>query len=165
MAAGAVSYFDQTAPGMGPTLVVVEPMEAACLLASSASSGGILRRASGNQQTIVAGLNCAVPSLAAWPTVRRGVKAFLAVEDGYVEEAVRTFFDPIAGDPLIISGEAGAAGLAGVLALAGEAALESARRELKFGPESCVLVVVTEGATDPDGFRKIVGIDPRKGSR
>lgn len=165
LAAGAVSYFDQTSPGMGPTLVVVEPMEAACLFASSASPEGILRPASGNQQTIVAGLNCAVPSLAAWPTVRRGAKAFLALEDGYVEEAVRTFFDPDGGDPRIVSGEAGAAGLAGVLALAGESGLELARRELGFGPESCVLVVVTEGATDPDGFSKIVGSDPNQGIR
>lgn len=49
--------------------------------------------------------------------------------------------------------------------LAGETGLEPARRELGFGPESCVLVVVTEAATDPDGFWKIVGIDPREGIR
>jgi diaminopropionate ammonia-lyase len=163
LAAGAVNYFDQAALDETPALIVVEPTEAACLLSSITSSEGMPRPASGSQQTIAAGLNCALPSLAAWPTVRRGIKACLAVEDNYVEEAVRTFFHPEREDPRIVSGEAGAAGLAGLLALARDANLEPARRKLGLGSESCVLVVVTEGATNPDGFREIVGVDSCNG--
>jgi diaminopropionate ammonia-lyase len=163
LAAGAVNYFDQAALDETPALIVVEPTEAACLFTSITSSEGIPRPASGSLQTIAAGLNCALPSLAAWPTVRRGVKACLAVEDKYVEEAVRTLFHPDGGDPCIVSGEAGAAGLAGLLALTRDANLEPARKKLGLGSESCVLVIVTEGATNPDGFREIVGVDPLNG--
>lgn len=135
--------------GKRPYLVSVEPESAACLLASIASERGEPTAASGVQNSMMAGLNCAEVSLTAWPTIRRGVDLFLAIDDLLAAEAMQRFYYPPDGDPRIVAGESGAAGLAGLLALrALNVALSSSSR---------VLLMVTEGATDPDNFNRLVG--------
>jgi diaminopropionate ammonia-lyase len=158
LAEAAVVDADRRSPR--PRLIVVEPDSAAGLLESIASPGGAPRCASGRQETIMAGLNCGMPSLAAWPVLRRGVDLFLSIEDRYAEEAMRRLWRPAPGDPRIEAGESGAAGLAGLLALAGESALRQARERLGLGPRSAILLINTEGATDPDGFRRVTGEAP-----
>lgn len=54
----------------------------------------------------------------------------------------------------IISGEFGAAGLGGFLAASSD---PLAREALRLGPESRVLLFSTEGATDAELYRKLVG--------
>ncbi len=157
--AGALFYVRRAGTG-GPRLVVVEPTEAAGLLESIRSPDGDIRAAHGSGRTIMAGLNAATPSLAAWPLLRAAVDAFLAVDDGFAEAAMRRLHGGTAGDPRVVAGEAGAAGLAGLLALCREPALAEARAALGLGPTTRVLLVVSEGATDPESYRRIVGADP-----
>ncbi len=135
-------------------------MDADCLLESIASPGGQIREGRGGQRSIMAGLNCGMPSLAAWPTLRAGIDLFLAVDDGFAEEAMRRLASGHGGDPRIVAGESGAAGLAGLLALCREPALGQAHEAMGLGPASRVLLVNTEGATDPTGYRRIVGVEP-----
>ncbi|HEX5700368.1 MAG TPA: diaminopropionate ammonia-lyase, partial [Rubrobacter sp.] len=56
----------------------------------------------------------------------------------------------------IVSGETGAAGLGGLLALLRADEGEEARRELGVGGETRVLIFNCEGATDPDAYRRIM---------
>ena len=70
------------------------------------------RVSKGAQNSIMAGLNCSEGSLTAWPTIRRGVDLFLAIEDHLAIQAMSLLRS--AG---IDSGESGAAGLAGLLAV------------------------------------------------
>ncbi len=153
--AGTIAY--RRAGGRVPTLVSVEPTDADCLLESIASPDGALREARGKQNSIMAGLNCGTPSLLAWPVLRAGMHGFLAVEDGFAEDAMRRLAAGAGGDPRIVSGESGAAGLAGLLALVREPGLTDARRELGLGPAARVLLINTEGDTDPVNYRHIVG--------
>jgi diaminopropionate ammonia-lyase len=95
-----------------PQLISVEPEAAACLLESVLSPDGEPRVSNGAQDSIMAGLNCSEVSLTAWPSIRRGVDAFLAIEDALALEAMS-----LLGDAGIDSGESGAAGLAGLLAV------------------------------------------------
>jgi diaminopropionate ammonia-lyase len=146
--AGTAHYLRAAPP---PKLISVEPLDADCLLESISSPDGSVRVAKGRQDSIMAGLNCGTPSLAAWPLLRAGMDAFLAVDDEYAREAMRRLA------PLkIVSGESGAAGLAGLLALCAEPGLAEARRALGIGPESDVLLISTEGATDPASYQRIV---------
>jgi diaminopropionate ammonia-lyase len=142
LAAAAIRHF-WTAPGPRPTLVGVEPTSAACVLASVAA--GEIVSLTEPQDSIMAGLNCATPSLVAWPLVSRGIDVYTAVDDARVPEAMRL----LAADG-IVAGETGAAGLAGLLQL------EEAGSEL-LAPAVRVLLLVTEGATDPEAYRRIVG--------
>lgn len=145
--------------GMRPSIVCVEPTDADCLLESIASKDGSIRVAKGKQDSIMAGLNCGTPSLLAWPALRAGIDFFLAVDDDYAREAMRRLARPKPGDPVVVSGESGAAGLAGLLALANEASLAGERAALPLGKENSVLLISTEGDTDPVNYAKIVDRD------
>jgi diaminopropionate ammonia-lyase len=134
-----------------PQLISVEPLDADCLLESIASPDGSARTAKGKQDSIMAGLNCGTPSLAAWPLLRVGMDAFLAVDDDYAREAMRRL-----AVQKVVSGESGAAGLAGLVALTAEPDLAKARQMLGIGSESDVLLISTEGATDPVSYQRIV---------
>jgi diaminopropionate ammonia-lyase len=149
LAAAAVRHYWSLGGGRRPRLVGVEPTSAACVL-ESVAAGRIVTL--GHPQTsIMAGLNCATPSLIAWPLVSRGLDLYLAVPDGFVAESTRV----LAADG-IVAGECGAAGLAALTALAADADLAQARDSLGLGPDSRVLLLSTEGATDPDAYRRLM---------
>ena len=61
-----------------------------------------------------------------------------------------------AGDPRVISGESGAAPLGFLYALMRDEELAPLREKLKLGKDSRVLLFSTEGATDPENYRKVV---------
>ena len=158
LAAAAVDHY--RARRHPPLLVVVEPVDADCLLESILSDDGQPREALGRQASIMAGLNCGRVSLAAWPTLRRGVDLFLSIEDRFAEEAMRLLHRAPDGDPRVEAGESGAAGLAGLLALVQSEEFGAARARLGLSETTAALVINTEGATDPAGFRRVVGCDP-----
>lgn len=96
----------------GPVIVSVEPDSADGLLESISSPDGSPCVSKGAQNSIMAGLNCSEVSLTAWPSIRRSVDMFIAIEDRLTIEAMR-----LLGQAGIDSGESGAAGLAGLLAI------------------------------------------------
>jgi diaminopropionate ammonia-lyase len=146
-------HYLRTAAATGdvrPRFATVEPLSAACLL-ESADAGELLTIDAG-QESIMAGLNCGTPSSGAWPVIEASVDVYLAVPDDLAREAMRR----LAGAG-IVSGESGAAGLAGLLA-----ALEDpeAREALHLDEAARVLLLNTEGATDPEAYVEIVGRTP-----
>ena len=145
-AAAVARHFRSPGVSPRPRILGVEPARAACALAS-AEAGGIVHLP-GPHGSIMAGLNCGSPSVVAWPTVSRGIDLFVAIEDDRAREAMRM----LAGAG-IVSGETGAAGLAGLLALSRE---EGGRRTLGLTEETRVLVFNCEGATDPEAYGRIV---------
>jgi diaminopropionate ammonia-lyase family len=154
LCAGTLYYWRR---GRRPRLVSVEPLDADCLRESIASADGSVHEARGRQASIMAGLNCGTPSLLAWPVIREGVESFLAVDDVYAEEAMRRLASGAGGDATIVSGESGAAGLAGLLALCREPDCRDPRRQLGLDESARVLLVSSEGDTDPVSYRRIVG--------
>ena len=150
----AVDHFRSRDPQ--PKLVSVEPVDADALLTSIDSPDGQPTRSGGRQRSIMSGLNCGEVSLSAWPTNRRGVELFITIEDRFAETAMIRLASPGEGEPAIEAGESGAAGLAGLLALCEAGELAEAARFLELGPHSHVLVINTEGATDPEGYRRVV---------
>ena len=114
-------------------------------------------RVLGDLDTIMAGLACGEVSLVAWDVLRLGAGDALAIADECAAEAMRALAQGAAGDPRIVAGEAGVGGLAGLMAIAGN---DAVRRSLALGPESRVLIVGSEGATDPVVYGQIVGRTP-----
>jgi diaminopropionate ammonia-lyase len=143
--------------GPRPVLIAVEPLAADCLRESIASAEGGIHEALGRQDSIMAGLNCGTPSLLAWPVLKADLDGFLAVDDDYARDAMRRFAGGRGGDPAVVSGESGAAGLAGLLALCQEGGLAAARRQLGLDAQARVLLINTEGDTDPVSYQRIVG--------
>jgi diaminopropionate ammonia-lyase len=147
LGAAAVSFYKKT-PG---TLVVgVEPESAACVLASI--EAGRLVTVSTAQDSIMAGLNCGTPSSIALPTLDAGLDWCVAIEDDVAREAMRAL-----AATGIISGETGAAALAGLM---GVASSPPYRDAMGLNETSTVLLLSTEGATDPESYERIVGKRP-----
>lgn len=145
--AAAVSVQMRSRLRPAPMLVVVEPDQAACLLASAETGEPVA--IAGDLDTLMAGLACGEPSLLAWQELSRAAGAFMAIPDSAAVAGMRA----LAGLG-IVSGESGTAGLAGLLLAAGDPA---ARAALGLGPQSRVLLFSTEGATDPELYRRLVG--------
>jgi diaminopropionate ammonia-lyase len=144
--AAAVSVQCRARFAPAPALVVVEPDRAACLLASA--EAGALSAVGGALDTLMAGLACGEPSLLAWQELERAAAAFLAIPDAAAVAAMRRL--AAAG---VESGESGAAGAAGFLLAAADPA---ARAALRLDRESRVLLFSTEGATDPELYRRLL---------
>jgi len=67
---------------------------------------------------------------------------------------VRLFANPQSGDPAIVSGETGAVGLAALLAVREH---DKLRTLLEIDNTSRVLLLGSEGDTDPDIYKSIIG--------
>jgi diaminopropionate ammonia-lyase len=132
-----------------PKIVGVEPLAADCVLASA--QAGELVEVPGPHRSIMAGLCCGIPSLVAWPLISKGIDVFVAIDDEWARASMRELAR--AG---VVSGETGSAGLAGLLALVTGPDKETNRQLLGLTPESHVVVISTEGATDPEAYKKIV---------
>ncbi len=152
LAGAGAAHYTLTHGAERPRLVCVEPVDSACFIESLEVGDGLPHAASGRQQSLMAGLNCGEPSLLAWPVVRDAVDVLLAIEDHWAEEAMRVHWR--CG---IVSGESGAATLAGLLALLRDPDLEPARRSLGLGPRTSVLVINTESDTDPENWARVTG--------
>lgn len=129
------------------TIIGVEPLDANCVQ-ESALHGGITE-VPGPHESIMVGLNCGTPSLIAWPAVSQGVDWFAAVHDDTAREAMRDL--AAVG---VVAGETGAAALAGLAAVLAD---PDWRPAAGTRSDATVLLVVTEGATDPNGYEQIVG--------
>jgi diaminopropionate ammonia-lyase len=130
-------------------VVGVEPRAAACLTASLAAGTPTAVATPG---TAMAGLDCAAVSPAAWPSLAAGIHGTLCVDDEEARAAMRE----LAAHGLRI-GDSGAAPLAALRALAQEDGCADLRRAVGLGPHSRVLLVATEGPTDPVAYRAAVG--------
>ena len=148
LTAAAVAYYRR--PGApDTTLVSIEPEDAACVLASCLA--GALTEVPGPHRSIMVGLNCGNTSPVAWPVIAAGLDWCACVPDARAEQAMRL----LAGAG-IVAGETGSAALAGALAIAAS----DEPTTLGFDTDATVLLLCTEGATDPVNYERIVGRAP-----
>ncbi|WP_421581347.1 diaminopropionate ammonia-lyase [Shinella sp. M31] len=139
-----------------PHVTVVDPARAACLYESARQ--GKLVKVDESQSTIMAMLECYEPSLVAFRILERIADGFMTVDEDVAVEVMRRLANPLPGDPAIVAGESGGAGLAGLLTVLEDTALAAT---LGIGPAARVLVINTEGATDTALYEQIVGQSPQ----
>ena len=154
LAAATMTFY--STPSNNAQRVCVEPTEAACLLEAVKLHHGEPKKTTGKLNSIMAGLNCGLPSITAWPIIRDRMDYFMTIEDEYAIKAMRQYYYPVGDDPRIISGESGASGLGALLALIESDILEHARKLLNIGRDSRILLLNTEGDTDPENFKRVV---------
>jgi diaminopropionate ammonia-lyase len=135
-----------------PLTVVVEPDSADPVFRSA--TAGRPTPVPGDYHTIMAGLAAGEISLLAWEILQRSADYVIAIPDSAAEATMRLLADGVEADPRIVAGESAVAGLAaGLLALQDR----EARAALHLGSGTRLLVIGTEGATDPDSYFRIVG--------
>ena len=149
LATAVVQHYRSSAMSHKPKIVGVEPLKAACVLASVRANKIVA--VPGPHDSIMAGLNCGVPSLTAWPIISRGLDVLVAIEDDYARQSMREL-----AKADVVAGETGGAGLGGMMKLLSSPELQSARDALNITKSTRILVISTEGATDPQAYRRIV---------
>jgi len=147
--AAAVAHY-RGADKRNTLIVGVEPSDANCVQASA--EAGQITEVPGPHRSIMVGLNCGTPSLIAWPVVSTGVDWFAAIDD----DAARTAMRELASIG-IVAGETGSAALGGLEALLASKEWSAEGRDVS---DATVLIVVSEGATDPDAYAAITGSPP-----
>jgi diaminopropionate ammonia-lyase len=153
LAAAVVSYlWEELGANQGTVFIIVEPSRADCLYQSAIN--GRPTPASGDLNTLMAGLSCGEVSRVAWPILEAGADFFMTVQDEAAVECMRILRKGALSDSAIIAGESGVAGLAGLLAITQDPTGQ-AKRQLQLDSSSIVLLIGTEGATDPDIYENL----------
>ena len=148
LAAAVCGYFWDLWGAQRPRFVIVEPQQANCLQASA--KAGKLTVIEGDLDTIMAGLACGEVSQIAWQILAQGADDFITLSEDAIAPSMIALQQ---NNPSIEAGESAVAGLAACLAAAANAPW---REALGLTQQSRVLVLGTEGATDPDLYQKLV---------
>lgn len=145
LAASAATFL--TSRAASTRLVVVEPIGSACVLASLRADAPT-RVA--DDFSVMAGLRAQAISAVAWPLLRARADAAVAIDD---PTAIRAM--ALLAHAGLESGESGAAGLGGLLAIAAD---PETRAALGLTPRSLVACVITEGRTDPTAAARLAAL-------
>ncbi len=155
--AGAVQGFLTSSYGAErPKVIVAEARAADCLYRSARAKDGAPVAVGGDLATVMAGLACGEANTIGWKILRDYASAFVSCPDYVATRGMRIYGNPLPGDPRVCSGESGAVTL-GLFSLLMQApSLAAARDALGLGKDSRVLLVSTEGDTDPQRYLDIV---------
>ena len=102
----------------------------------------------------MAGLACGEVSELAWEILQGGTNIAIAIDDAYALEAMRILAKPLGNDPAIVAGETGGVGLAALLAARDHPVI---RQQLGLNAKARVLLLGSEGDTDPLIYQQVVG--------
>ena len=135
-----------------PKIVIVESDRSDCVYQSLKRDE--IHRVNIVEETIMAGLSCGEVSELAWPLIQKGSSDVLTINDEGVAPMLRWLANPTRQDrPPIVGGECSASGLIALLAIRGDPTLA---KSIGIDSDSKVLVIGTEGNTDPDVYQKIL---------
>ena len=156
LAAAAAGYFANKYGKEAPRFTVVEADKADCIYRSALADDGSRHTVGGAMHTMMAGLACGEPSTTAWRILKAYASVFASVPDAAAAIGMRVLGAPLPGDPRVVSGESGAAPSGLLYLVMTEKYLEPLRRKLDINKDSRILLFSTEGATDPENYRRVV---------
>ena len=156
LAGAVVGYFAHKYKENPPVMVVCEASAADCLYRSAAQADGNLVNVTGDLQTIMAGLACGEGNTIGWDILKNHVTVFASCPDWMSAKATRIYANPLENDPHIISGESGSVPLGLAYTALHDEDAKDLKEALKLDENSNILVISTEGDTDPIRYREIV---------
>lgn len=138
-----------------PKVIIVEPRNAACFYQSIKNDK--LTNVTGTMETIMAGLACGEPNPLGYEILSKYGDLFISASDEMTKRGMRLLYNPKGDDRRVISGESGAVGLGVLDEILTNKEYEYLKEILDIDEESTILIVSTEGNTDPDMYKSIVG--------
>jgi diaminopropionate ammonia-lyase len=151
----AVAAWSHWRWGPSTRVIAVEPVSAACLQASARAGAPTV--VPGPFTTMMGPLRCGEVSAIAFEAAFPVVAGYLGIDDAWAIRAMRQLARPAGDDPRIVAGASGAAALGGLLATLEDPAARDLRLAIGLGPASTVLLIVSEGMTDPPLWQRLVG--------
>ena len=151
MAAGIVAPFWRDAgPALGK-MIAVESYMSSCFLDSIEAQQPQLVDIA--DETLMAGLSCGEVSDLAWQILQPSLHHCVSITDDAIAPLMAGFAANKFGGGSIEAGECATAGLAALLAAHQNPAVWQA---LELGPDATVLLIGTEGATDPQIYQSML---------
>jgi len=139
-----------------PIITIVEPDKADCIYKTAKANDGAIHTVTGDLDTIMAGLACGEPCTIGWNVLKDHADFFISMSDDIAELGMRTLGIPEKEDPLIISGESGAATMGFVAELLTNPQHSQLKDQLQITKDSIILCISTEGDTDKENYKKIL---------
>ncbi|MFK7890476.1 MAG: diaminopropionate ammonia-lyase [Granulosicoccus sp.] len=133
-------------------IIIVEPENAACILESIAVGKPVA--VGGSLDTVMAGLACGEVSLLAFDVLKTHVDNVMTVPDSAPVSCMQLLAGGVDGDSPFVAGESGVGGLAGLIIARAQPRLAKA---MALDEHSRILLIGTEGATDPVIYEQLVG--------
>lgn len=137
-----------------PKFINVEPDKAACVRDSFIAGREI--RIAESMNTIMAGLACDTPSSVAFEILKTHSEYFITCGDEVTIKGMQILGERQFGDPQIISGESGAVAAGLIYYLLNDPANSEIADSLGLDSSSRILLISTEGDTDPDFYSRTV---------
>lgn len=156
LAGAVIGYFANRYKENPPVMVVVEAKAADCLYRSASKGDGSCIDVDGDMLTIMAGLACGEANTVSWDILRNHAAAFVSCPDWVSANGCRICAAPLRGDKQVISGESGSVSMGLVAALMTRLEYSELKEALKLDENSDVLLVSSEGDTDPERYHEIV---------
>lgn len=155
LAGAVIGYFSNRFKENPPIMVVVEAGAADCLYRSAMKADGSRVDVTGDMLTIMAGLACGEANTVSWDILRNHASAFVSCPDWVSANGTRIYGAPLPGDTRVISGESGSVPMGLLHTVMTNPDYRDLKEALKLNADSKVMLVSSEGDTDPDRYREI----------
>lgn len=157
MAGSVLGYYASKLKKRCPIISIVEPLNADCIFKSIKTNDGNPHPVYGDLETIMAGLSCGEPNPITWSMIKEKANFSIVCDDQLTMLGMRILASPIGNDKKIISGESGAVGVGVIHSIMKKKYLIDLRKDMELDNSSVVLIISTEGDTDKESYKRIVG--------
>ena len=146
MVAGVARYLSYV-----PTIIIVEPDSAACVMESVKS--GKIEKIEIKRESLMGGMSCGEVSLVPWEILKNSVKYCISLPDDDIAKTMKLLGNGSLSDEKIIAGENSAPG---VMSLVASCENETIKDKLKLNKQSNILLIGCEGDTDQEMYQKLI---------
>ncbi len=146
MVAGAARYLKNI-----PTIIVVEPDSAACVMASIKT--GKIEKINIKRESLMGGMSCGEVSLVPWEILKKSVKHCISLPDDDIAITMKLLANASLSESKIVAGENSAPG---VISLIASCKNEKIKNDLNLNSDSNVLLIGCEGDTDEEMYKKLL---------
>ena len=146
MVAGIARYLDNI-----PTIIVVEPDSAACVMESIKT--GKIEKIDIKRESLMGGMSCGEVSLVPWEILKNSVKHCISLPDDDIAKTMKLLGNASFSEESIIAGENAAPGVISLIASCED---EIIKTKIDLNENSNVLIFGCEGDTDQEMYQKLV---------
>ena len=146
MVAGIARYLDNI-----PTIIVVEPDSAACVMESIKT--GKIEKIDIKRESLMGGMSCGEVSLVPWEILKNSVKHCISLPDDDIAKTMKLLGNASFSEESIIAGENAAPGVISLIACYED---ETIKNKIELNEKSNVLIFGCEGDTDQEMYQKLV---------
>lgn len=150
LASAVCGYFWDLWGKQRPRFIIVEPEQANCLQQSAQAGKPVV--VGGDLETLMAGLACGEVSSLAWTILENGADDFMTLSEDAIPQAMRLLAKGYQSDGSIEAGESAVPGFAAAILARQHSDFSQA---MQLNSSSRVLVIGTEGATDPELYKQL----------